>query len=132
MLKLSNSLLLLMFCFGCGGSDLPDLYETSGTATMAGEPVPVGASIVMTPTAGGRPSYGEVDKEGKFKMRCTADAAGAVAGENIVSLMEPNPMPDTPPPTKEQQPIFQKYAQGKSTMKVTIGESKTDWDLKFD
>lgn len=125
-------MLILVLLAGCGGgADLPELYETSGSATTGGAPLEA-ATIVMTPTAGGRPSYAEVEKDGSFKMRFTKDAEGAATGENVVSLMEPNPMPDLPPLTPELQLIFEKYAEDASPMKITIDSDKTDWELKFD
>lgn len=65
-------------------------------------------------------------------MAFTNDAAGVAAGENIVTLMQPNPAPDTPPLTPEMRALFDKYGEGKSSLKVTVDSDKNDFELKLD
>ncbi|WP_339735616.1 hypothetical protein [uncultured Gimesia sp.] len=125
-------LLSAVFLSGCGGGeDLPTLYQMKGTVTHNGKPL-TGIILVFTPLSGGRPSYGNVDENGKFSMAFTNDAAGVAAGQNIVTLMQPNPNPDTPPLTPEMRALFDKYGEGKSSLNVTVDGDKNDFELKLD
>ena len=99
--------------------------------THNGKPL-TGIILVFTPLSGGRPSYGNVDENGKFSMAFTNDAAGVAAGQNIVTLMQPNPNPDTPPLTPEMRALFDKYGEGKSSLNVTVDGDKNDFELKLD
>lgn len=130
-----SSLLCLTMLFvsaGCGdGANLPELYETAGTAT-SGDTVLYGCTVQMTPTAGGRPSYGKIDKDNRFVMRCTRDAFGSTSGENVVVLLSPDPAPDAEPMTPERKRLFDKYGEGKSPLKVNIEEDTDSLELKFD
>ena len=117
---------------GCGGGvDLPELYQLSGIVTHQGKPIP-NAVIVMTSTSGGRPSYGNADENGHFTMAYTQDAPGVTAGENLVTLMEPSPTPDQMEPPKELKPLYEKYAEGASTLKINIDKNQSDFELKLD
>ncbi len=114
---------------GCGGgADLPKLHQLDGTVIHKDKPLS-GVIIVFTPLAGGRPSYGNVDENGKFSMAFTNDAAGVAAGENIVTLLEPNPDPDTPPLTPEMKTLFDKYGEGKSSLNITVDTDQDNFEL---
>ncbi len=129
----------LLLCFACitflsgcgGGDDTPTLHQLNGTVTHNGKPVS-DIIIVFTPSTGGRPSYGNVDEKGTFSMAFTNDAAGVTAGKNIVTLMQPNPNPDTPPLTPEMRALFEKYGEGKSSLNITVDSDKNDFELVLD
>lgn len=127
--KIFICLLSVALISGCGGgADLPTLHQLNGTVIHKDKPLS-GVIIVFTPLAGGRPSYGNVDENGKFSMAFTNDAAGVAAGENIVTLMEPNPDPDTPPLTPEMKTLFDKYGEGNSSLNVTVDSDQNNFEL---
>ena len=53
-------------------------------------------------------------------------------GKPVVTLMQPNPNPDTPPLTPEMRALFEKYGEGKSSLNITVDSDKNDFELVLD
>ena len=86
------------FVAGCGGggSDI-DLEAVSGTITLDGNPLP-DASVVFTPTGGGRPALGVTDEDGDYTLEYSTSNSGTPPGEYVVSIRTykaPTEDPDT-------------------------------------
>ena len=70
---------------GCGTS-LTDSTVT-GVVTIDGAPAPEGVTVMFQPVkAGGSPSYGKTDAQGRYELRYNASAKGANSGDNLVSF----------------------------------------------
>jgi hypothetical protein len=57
----------------------------SGTVTLDGKPLSK-ASVVFFPAAGGRPSYGVTDDQGRYTLGYSMDEAGAEVGTCRVQI----------------------------------------------
>lgn len=69
---------------GCGGSDVPELGDVTGTVTLNGQPVE-GALVEFIP-AGGRPSSGVTDESGVYTLSYSPEVDGALPGRHSVSI----------------------------------------------
>ena len=72
-------------CSGGSGEPLPELTEVTGTVTLDGKPLP-GVSVAFRPESKGGTSRGTTDADGKFELRYSAEAVGAVAGKHVVRI----------------------------------------------
>lgn len=88
--KLQRGLLicLTLSLGGCGGGapDLPKTVPVSGKVTLNGVPCPAGATVMLIPVAGGRPSTGTTDSAGAFVLSTFGEKDGAVPGEHYVGV----------------------------------------------
>lgn len=78
--------LLVLFVFwiaGCGDGG-PKLMKAGGVVTYNGAPL-AEADVVFVPDAGGQPSIGRTDKEGRFTLQTTGKP-GAPLGDHKVSV----------------------------------------------
>lgn len=76
---------ILVGLVGCGGgADTPDLGDVSGTILLDGKPL-ADASVEFTP-ANGRGSVAVTDSQGRYTLRYTNDADGAVLGAHTVRI----------------------------------------------
>ncbi len=73
----------LLGLIGCGGGT-QDLGTVSGTVTLDGEPL-AGAEVVFQPEAG-RPSYGETDSQGRYRLMFAFQQPGAQIGSHRVMI----------------------------------------------
>lgn len=124
------------FCVGCGAGG-PEVADVTGTVTLDGNPVP-GAAVTFHPeAAGGSPSYGVTDDQGKYKMMFTMDRSGAMLGKNWVEIEVPKLSKSeieemkangqTPPPRLQ---IPKKYKeQGALTAEVKSGANDIPFAL---
>lgn len=70
---------------GCGGSsEGPELGQVSGTVTLDGQPLE-GAEIQFQP-AEDRPSRGQTDSSGFYRLSFTGNRMGAVLGDHTVMI----------------------------------------------
>jgi len=81
-LPLFSSLVLFSTVLGCERSPT---VPAAGRLTYRGEPL-VGVSVQFVPIAGGRPSTGFTDVDGRFQLRYTKDVIGVVPGRHAVTL----------------------------------------------
>lgn len=92
---LNNRISLLLTLFtgmaivvtvGCGGGDMPELAEVTGTLTKKGEPM-VGAQVEFYPDSEGAASYGVTDEEGNFSLAYSTGPLGAAIGTHKVTVI---------------------------------------------
>jgi hypothetical protein len=126
--------LLLVALTGCGGADV---MKVTGTLKYKGQPVP-NALVDFTP-AKGRPSYGETDGQGHFKLVYDRQHDGAVPGKHTVSVRakpataaEKEAEMMGKKPTGNLAAFFDKYSAAKSKKEVTIDKKSMDIDLDLD
>jgi hypothetical protein len=124
---------LLVALSGCGGADVT---KVTGTLKYKGQPVP--NAIVDFSPANGRPSYGETDEQGHFKLIYDRQHDGAVPGKHKVSVRkkattvaekEAEMAGKKPAMSAEMSAFFEKYSGEKSTYEVTIDKSTSDITL---
>jgi hypothetical protein len=84
-----RSLLALMFSLllvatpGCG-SKHPDIVPVSGTVTIDGKPLTLGA-VTVSPQ-GHRPSTGTIDENGRFILSCFEPGDGVLKGTHLATV----------------------------------------------
>jgi hypothetical protein len=131
--RLRSLLLTIVFVAvaGCGGSNLPDLGQVSGTVTFEGKPLS-GALVEFVPE-NGRPSFAETASDGTYSLNYLPDAPGAVVGKHLVRITQ-NPVTgevgDNEKVEKKLDPIPMKY--NKNTIleaEVTSGSNVVDFEL---
>jgi hypothetical protein len=120
-----------------GCSDAPDLVQIQGLVNHGGKPVP--NIIVQFQPEDGRPSVGQADAEGKFKLTYSKHYEGARLGKHRVFVAFPN---STETPYDEsgrqklnadQQAIIQKYGQLETTpLEVELTENGQVVEIKLD
>jgi hypothetical protein len=125
--------LLLVALAGCGG---PNVAKVTGTLTYKGHPV-TNAFIDFVPEHG-RPSVGETDDQGHFKLAYDRKTDGVELGKHKVSV-RPNLMKtaQSEPGVAAKQPrdmtaFFDKYSAEKTKVEVTIDKNTTDVKLDWD
>lgn len=74
---------LLLAAGGCGSGG-PTVVPISGTATRGGKPV-ANVELTFHPEIG-RPSWGNTDAAGKFRLSYSRDRDGAVLGRHRVTV----------------------------------------------
>jgi hypothetical protein len=120
---------LAVIAVGCSGGG-PDIVPVSGTVTRNGKPVP-NVTIYFQPTSG-RPSLGECDDQGRFKLRYTHDQDGAKVGMHSVYIVY---FPDVtrgaaPADFKE---IAAKYSTPEtSPLKIELKRREDNLQIKLD
>lgn len=110
-LQLSLSVLLLCYC-GCSGSP-KNVAAVEGTVTLDGEPL-VNADISFFPESGARASVGTTDENGKYVLKYTRRAKGAVIGKHKVTVFINEPQDDA----RYDDPAGKKSAATKTEMKT--------------
>lgn len=118
--------LLALAAVGCGQNP----YETNsvtGVVTLDGAPLP-GARVTFFP-AGGRPSYGITDENGRYELTYIRDIMGAEAGRHAVSITtEADTLPNGQMPPER---IPRRYnAASTLTAEVTEGANEIDFELE--
>lgn len=128
------TLLLVLALAGCG--DGSNLVPVTGTLTYKGNPV-TNAYIDFTPEQG-RPSWGQTDDQGRFKLEYDGKHKGAVVGKHKVSVrVGPQTTADrepgmAPPQSKEMAAFFDKYSFTNSKIEVVIDKNTKDLKLVWD
>ena len=126
---------------GCS-EDGPAVVPVAGTVTRNSQPV-ANLRLEFVPVEG-RPSWGETDDQGKFKLSYSREMDGAKIGTHTVYVTY-NSKPSTPQeelrwqtegaPKKpaEAERIEAKYGKlGTSPLKVEITKRETNLELKLD
>jgi hypothetical protein len=72
---------------GCNSrtAGYPPLGKVTGVVTRAGQPL-AGLTVLFQPIAGGRASVGVTDTAGRYTLRYTEVADGAMVGDHTVTL----------------------------------------------
>jgi hypothetical protein len=130
---------LLIALAGCGGG--PSIVEVTGTLTYKGQPVTNAFVYLVPENGGGRPSWGQTDEQGRFKLNYDRGHDGALIGKHTVSVRA-RPVTHAEnlaalrgqqlPLSKDMTEFFNKYSVEKSKVEVVIDkntkELKLDWD----
>jgi hypothetical protein len=128
--------LLLLLLAGCGGSDV---VPVTGTLSYKGQPVK-NAYVDFVP-ANGRPSWGETDEQGRFKLNYERGRDGALVGKHKVWVRkkmttaaekEAEMMGKRAPESREMAEFFDKYGPQKSKIEVDIDKNTKDLTLNWD
>jgi hypothetical protein len=138
------ALLLVVALAGCGPSG-PTIVPVTGTLTHKGHPVANALVFFLPENGNGRPSQGQTDAEGRFKLSYTNEKDGVMVGKHkvwVTSRQTSRPttakeqeaaiMGKRPPVARDMAAFFDKYGQKNSTVEVVIDkntkELKLDWD----
>jgi len=132
LLALAGSLLALHIA-GCGGADIPEVGEVSGTVTVDGKPAP-GILVSFVPKEGGRPSSGITDDNGYYELQYSPNAMGALIGSHTVSIVQEEPSTvdnpgDRSAPLVPKSSIPKEHLETKKEVEVKEGDNTID--LKY-
>jgi hypothetical protein len=84
--RIREILCLLLLCVLSGGCGKEmKVAPVSGTVTLDGAPLDR-ASVMFLPAAGGRPSFGVTDEQGRFTLDYSMDQMGAEVGQCDVKI----------------------------------------------
>jgi hypothetical protein len=115
---------------GCAGGDAPDVVPVTGVATRNGQPIP-SVTLCFQP-ASGRPSLGECDAQGKFKLRYTREQDGAKIGTHTVYVLYSTEASPGPAP-KDIKAITDKYGTPEiSPLKIEIKKREDNLEVRLD
>jgi hypothetical protein len=81
-------LAMVLPCCNSRMSRYPPLGQVTGVVSCGGQPLS-NITVLFQPVAGGRASIGITDAEGRYSLRYTEVADGAMVGDHTVSLSEP-------------------------------------------
>jgi hypothetical protein len=110
---------------GCGGE--MKVAPVSGVVTLDGKPLDR-ASVVFKPEAGGRPSFGVTDDQGRFTLAYSMNEDGAEVGRATVTVstkLQADGAAENAPRAAERVPA--RYA--KQPLKVTVEAKKNEVEL---
>jgi hypothetical protein len=114
---------------GCTKSG-PDIVPVSGVVTRNGKPVPY-VTVYFQPTSG-RPSLGNCDAEGRFKLGYTREQDGAKVDTHSVYVVHFGEAAGGPPPPDFKQ-IYAKYGTPElSPLKIEIKKRESNLEVKLD
>src|SRR5712675_2209436 len=117
--------LVIVFLAGCGGG--PNVVAVTGVLTYKGKPV-TNAYVDFVPEKG-RPSWGQTDEQGRFKLDYDPQRNGALVGKHKVSVrMRATTQAETEavmlgkavPMDKDLKEFFEKYSMAQSKREVVI------------
>ncbi len=119
---LAAVLALLIGLFGCSRSDRPELGEVTGKVTLDGQSLSA-ATVVFSPTEGGRQSMAVTDAEGNFEIIYIRDIKGAKIGPHKVRIT-------TATEEKPEERLPARYnAQTELTAQVQPGSNEIPFGL---
>jgi hypothetical protein len=114
------------------------VVKVSGTLTRGGKPVPK-LTIHFMPDAGGRPSWGLADENGRFTLEYDNTQKGALTGTHTVWVQwRPTSMQEEMNPKLANKPadlnaILDKYGDEKKTpLKIEITGATDNLEIKLD
>jgi hypothetical protein len=87
----------------CGCHTSSNVAPVSGTVTLDGAPLER-ASVMFLPVAGGRPSYGVTNAQGRYVLEYSATELGAEVGKCTVTISTASEGDDGSPAVKERVP----------------------------
>jgi hypothetical protein len=119
----------LVGAVGCSSGG-PDIVPVSGKLTRNGKPVPF-VTVYFQPTSG-RPSLGNCDGEGRFKLGYTRDQDGAKVDTHSVYVVYFGEAAAGPAPADFKQ-IYAKYGTPElSPLKIEVKKAVSDLEIKLD
>jgi hypothetical protein len=126
-------LTLLVAAGGCGSGG-PAIAPVSGRVTLDSQPVNE-AQVVFQPEAGGAPSTGFTDRDGKYELGYKRGRMGALIGRHSVRIrMDTEVLDDGGKLVQRPQAIPPRYnSDTELKREVKAGEDNVfDFDLKSD
>jgi hypothetical protein len=121
--------LLAITTTGCSRSG-PEIVPVTGTVTRNGKPVPF-VTVYFQPTSG-RPSLGNCDSEGRFKLGYTRDQDGAKVDTHTVYVVYFNEAAGGPAPADFKE-IYKKYGTPElSPLKIEVKKPMKNLEIKLD
>jgi len=109
---------VILVTLGCGGN--ATMAPVSGKVTHQGKVVPDG-SITFYPKMGGRPSIGQIQPDGSYKLSSVVPGDGAMPGEYTVVIEAKRVTSAIPPRTSFEQELA---LEGK---RRPAAATKIDW-----
>ena len=103
---------LPLFC-GCRDSSGPQIAPISGQVLIDGQPLTVGR-VEFIP-AGSRASFGNLDKEGRFKLTCRDPEDGAILGNHHILVDGSEVLSSSDTMTKFKWHAPKKYASAETS-----------------
>lgn len=122
---------LLWATAGC--SQGPQLVTVEGQVTLDGKPL-ADASVIFRPAAGGRPSIGRTDEEGRYVLQFTEGQQGALVGSHAVSIttyIEADEDSTDPLIRSGQKETLPPTYNSQTTLRVDLDSSKTSQDFEL-
>ena len=119
---------LLNVIAGCNRS--PATARVTGTITFDGKPL-ANAGVEFLPEDGSRSSFGGTDANGKYELKFSASAIGAMPGKHkvVIRTAASEPDPENPNAAKEKLPA--RYnTNSELTAELKGGSNVVDFDLK--
>jgi len=124
-----GSALLLAALAGCSSGG-PDIVPVSGRVTRNGKPVPF-VTVYFQPTSG-RPSLGNCDADGRFKLGYTREQDGAKVDTHTVYVVY-FPEGSAGPAPPDFKDIYAKYGTPElSPLKIEVKKAMKDLEIKVD
>jgi hypothetical protein len=100
--------ILAVMMMTVSGCDNPAPANVTGTVTLDAQPL-AKAMVVFSPVDGSRSSVGITDSQGKYKLRFSASAPGAVVGEHKVEIRTTTNDPDPSDTIKSVESVPARY-----------------------
>lgn len=123
----------LLLPLGCSQNDYGDLGHVTGTVTLDGQPY-ANAMLEFSPEAGGRPSKGVTDADGKYELIYIRTTRGAELGQHkivITTIPTENGAPGVEKSAKLKDPIPSRYnARTELVHKIEAGDNQIDFALE--
>jgi len=132
------STVLCTVSIGCSRGG-PEIVPIEGQLTHNGEAVP-NMRIYFVPTDG-RPSWGDSDASGHFKLSYDPEHVGAKVGTHTIWLVDVGGNVDEtaamsgaarPKRSPAASQLVAKYGRDKSTLKVEVNKADRNFQLKLD
>lgn len=121
-----GTLLLLVFCAGCGG---PNVTRVSGAVKVGGAPVPAGSVTFVPDDPANENASGLIGPDGRYELAISAGVLGAKPGTYKVRIAGYKSMPtDMKPGKGSDLAIHRKYLdprESKLTATVVAGPPQT-------
>lgn len=129
-------ILLTALGAGCSSGDGPELTDVTGRVMVDGSPI-AGAVLTFVPEAGGSPSYGRTDSDGRYQLMFTFTKSGAMLGKHNVEIesrkipaSEAEEMRASGQEVPEYREIPKAYRQpGALTAEVVSGNNEINFEL---
>ncbi len=109
---------------GCGGGQPADVGRVTGVVTLDGEPL-AGAQVQFIPESG-RPSSAETGSDGRYRLRYTMEADGALIGRHTVEIR--TAVDDGDVVSEERLPS-RYHSPSELTAEVQAGTNTINFDL---
>jgi len=129
-----NCLLLIAGCglalAGCGGVEVPETGNVTGTVTIDGKPA-AGVRVKFSPVGPGRGSSATTDASGNYSLIYSANATGAMIGQHKATIAPAEMSVDasdsgTKGKKVEDTSIPTKYLSIAKEVEVKAGDNKID------